>query len=348
MMQKVVEKLIGDKAKAVLICPDWKSEWWRQLQPYVRDGELYQHEQFFDLRGPDGVRQMPSPHWGVWAYLVDCTEAQGIQAEKDAQVGRQEPHEDAQQLKDGAPAQTGNAFGHEGGDEPEAVELRGDLDQEQDKSNIWTQDWTKEYERCPEWQEMWKELKNGKWPKDVRLEENKMLRGGRWLVPSGLTKKILKEAHQQMAHTGGEKLIDMVQRQMELADEREARKFADRIKKMCEVCQAAEHPHHSLKQAIHSTPVPAHVFASVSVDLFVMPEEIVDGKVYNCLMACVDRNSGWIVATPHHTKDLTAAAVARDMYMKCWINHGIPSVLTSDRGPHFVEPGSEPCAVSTV
>jgi len=49
---------------------------------------------------------------------------------------------------------------------------------------------------------------------------------------------------------------------------------------------------------------------------------------------CVDRESGWVVATPHLNKGLTAEKVAKEMY-KQWGFFGIPSVITSDRGSHF-------------
>jgi hypothetical protein len=74
---------------------------------------------------------------------------------------------------------------------------------------------------------------------------------------------------------------------------------------------------------------------SVSIDLFVMPEVEFEGRRLNVIAACVDRHSGWIVATAHHTKGLTAAQVAKTMYEQHWSPFGIPSIVTSDRGPHF-------------
>jgi hypothetical protein len=71
------------------------------------------------------------------------------------------------------------------------------------------------------------------------------------------------------------------------------------------------------------------------VDLFIMPEVQCSGVTYNVFAACVDRHSGWAIATAHHTRGLTAAAVAKEMYARWWGPHGLPSVVTSDRGPHF-------------
>ena len=74
---------------------------------------------------------------------------------------------------------------------------------------------------------------------------------------------------------------------------------------------------------------------SVSIDIFQMPHVTWDGEEYDAFAACVDRHSGWVVATPHRLRGLTAAKVAKLMYENWWSPHGIPAVITSDRGPQF-------------
>jgi len=59
-----------------------------------------------------------------------------------------------------------------------------------------------------------------------------------------------------------------------------------------------------------------------------------EGKPYDTLVVCVCRTSGWMVATPHLNKGLTADKVAKSMY-RHWEMFGIPSIVTSDRGQHF-------------
>ena len=49
---------------------------------------------------------------------------------------------------------------------------------------------------------------------------------------------------------------------------------------------------------------------------------------------CVDRTSGWIVATPHQTKGLTAKKIAKVIFQH-WKMSGIPATVTTDQGPHF-------------
>ena len=53
---------------------------------------------------------------------------------------------------------------------------------------------------------------------------------------------------------------------------------------------------------------------SVAIDFFDLPEVTYQGKVYNRIALCVDRLSGWMVATPHETKGFTAQNMAKHMY----------------------------------
>jgi hypothetical protein len=84
---------------------------------------------------------------------------------------------------------------------------------------------------------------------------------------------------------------------------------------------------------IHThTPAP---MASVAMDLFSMPPVKV-GVEYDTISVCVDRHSGWIVAVPCLKLGLTGAKVARAMIQHQWRPFGIPSVITSDQGSHYV------------
>ena len=50
----------------------------------------------------------------------------------------------------------------------------------------------------------------------------------------------------------------------------------------------------------------------------------------------MDRHSGWVVAVPCLDKGLTGDKVAKAMLMHQWRPFGIPSLVTSDQGSHFV------------
>ena len=166
-------------------------------------------------------------------------------------------------------------------------------------------------------------------------ESRKLRNQGLWCVPTDMMAKVMKEAHSVDGHRGTERLLYHTARQFLFADEDEAKKMADKVQRLCAHCQATEPPHQPSKLKIVPTPVPPRVMSSVSVDIFIMPELEWQGATVNCFAACVDRHSGWVVTTIHHTRGLTAAVVAQAMYEKWWSPHGIPSVITSDRGPQF-------------
>ena len=50
----------------------------------------------------------------------------------------------------------------------------------------------------------------------------------------------------------------------------------------------------------------------------------------------MDRHSGWIVAVPTLNLGLTGAKVAKAMIATQWRPFGIPSIITSHQGSHFV------------
>ena len=115
----------------------------------------------------------------------------------------------------------------------------------------------------------------------------------------------------------------------------EAKRIAHEVPRQCELCQAAEQAHHALKTKVEHTLVPSRLMESVAVDIFQLPSVSWEGGVVDCVALCVDRLSGWHTASVHQSKGLTAAKVARAMYFEGWSTFGIPSVVTSDRGPHF-------------
>jgi hypothetical protein len=202
--------------------------------------------------------------------------------------------------------------------------------------NVFDMDWSKAYAVCPRWKPVWDQAHNGPgWPSGFQLVDGRLVSAGRWCVPSGLLAEVLREQHSVSGHIGGDRLVEEAERTYVFADRMEAAKVAGGLQRTCPVCQATEHPHQPLRLKVCPTPVPPYIMASVAIDLFVMPEVDFEGQLYNVFAACVDRHSGWVVATAHHTRGLTAATVAKAMYRGWWSPHGLPSVITSDRGPHF-------------
>ena len=84
------------------------------------------------------------------------------------------------------------------------------------------------------------------------------------------------------------------------------------------------------------TPIPPHIFSSVSMDVFKIVDTEWGGRRYDSILVCVDRLSGWILARPCQASGLTAVAAAHLMLDNGWETFGIPAVITSDQGPQFV------------
>ena len=103
--------------------------------------------------------------------------------------------------------------------------------------------------------------------------------------------------------------------------------------KECHNCQANDRPRNKLGPIVY-TPIPPTIMSHVAIDVFNMPTQKVDGRTYDCVVVCVCRHSGWLVAVPEFTSGLRADKVA-DAMIKSWSAMGIPTKITSDRGPQF-------------
>ena len=76
--------------------------------------------------------------------------------------------------------------------------------------------------------------------------------------------------------------------------------------------------------------------SSVSLDIFSMPTETYNNEEFDCMLVCVDRLSGWIIAKPTTKLGLTAKKAATLLLENGWDIFGIPTTITSDQGPQFV------------
>ena len=103
----------------------------------------------------------------------------------------------------------------------------------------------------------------------------------------------------------------------------------------CVTCQASQRGV-VLKTLIESTPIPPKAMAHVAIDLFRMPRVLFEGEEYDSVVVCVDRHSGWIVAIPCLNKGLTGAKITKYMVNFQWRPFGVPFIISSDQGSHFV------------
>ena len=140
--------------------------------------------------------------------------------------------------------------------------------------------------------------------------------------------------HHHMMHLGVKKQALDMQRWFEI-DEIGLYNALKQVKKGCSVCQACSSDNRNVKGEAQWTPIPDQPRESVAMDVFCMPEVHIGKEVFDCVVQCVDRHSGYIVAVPARKKGLLAKEVAVVM-IRHWLTvFGVPHTICSDRGPQF-------------
>jgi hypothetical protein len=203
--------------------------------------------------------------------------------------------------------------------------------------SVWERDWRDAYASCPIWGGPWKKIcgNDGDWPHGFKRFDSLIYQGEKLCVPSSLQEHIIRSHHDSSGHLTGDKLWDEMEHRYAFADISRAKNFVSLVGATCYTCQACNRPT-VLHGPIEYTLIPPKCMVSVALDLFKMPLANWRGREYNFMALCVDRHSGWIVASAHMEKGLTGAMVAEAMLLNAWRPFGIPSIISSDRGSHFV------------
>ena len=197
--------------------------------------------------------------------------------------------------------------------------------------------WEESYDKCPHWGPKWKATQDpvAEWPKGIQLHMGRMIWDGRVAVPTDRVKEVTRGHHNAMGHPGIAKLEREVKRRYALPPSLKVRELVREDRMSCVVCQACDHPNFNMETALEYTPIPTYVMDHVSIDIFSLPSTEFDGKTFDAMVLCVDRQSGWMIARPCTKLGLTAERAARLLLDGGWEIFGIPSVVTSDQGPQF-------------
>ena len=102
----------------------------------------------------------------------------------------------------------------------------------------------------------------------------------------GLTGRVQRAHHSIAGHVGGDKLWQEAGKHYVFAWPNEAYGLAQHMIRLCEVCQACEHPHVSLRLPIQPTPIPPTIMTSVAIDMFQMPKVTWEGVEYDAFGLC--------------------------------------------------------------
>ena len=145
-----------------------------------------------------------------------------------------------------------------------------------------------------------------------------------------LQKEWIRLEHTARGHIGFEKTWELLCRENEWGDPHLAQIHARTINRECQACQACDRPRNKHGPLVF-TPIPPANTAHVAIDIFQLPSVRTDWKVYDCMVVCVDRHSGWIIAIPEKYVGLKGETVAKAL-LPHWSMMGIPTKITTDRG----------------
>ena len=180
--------------------------------------------------------------------------------------------------------------------------------------------WNSYYEKSECWSASWLATQDphGEWPAGVKILEGKMYWAGRLCIPDDLCLRVVVAYHQEWGHIGVNRMVHELRHRFEFPTGFSIRKLAGEVKQACEVCQKTEPPNWQVAQRIDMTPIPPRLFFSVSIDIFSLPSTVWEGQEFDCVVLCVDRLSGWMVAKPSQKLGLTSEKAAHLMMDDGW------------------------------
>ena len=208
---------------------------------------------------------------------------------------------------------------------------------EEEASQVLQENWDHDYFVCPTFSSWWVAIHSGgEWPQGCKIFRKKMLFEEQLCVPTDRVVELIDAHHRWNAHQAPKRLLPELLRHYKFPEEVDVPKTVAAIKKGCQICQACEAPNRALKGPISMTPIPPRVFASVSLDVFQMPEVEFSGQKFDAFFLMVDRHSGWMVARPTQYEGLTGEKAAKLLFDSSWGELAVPSIVTCDRGAQFI------------
>ena len=206
-----------------------------------------------------------------------------------------------------------------------------------DSTPVLSESWADKYATSQEFSGMWEDTQNPSvnWPHGVQLHQGRMYFQGKLCVPELLVHRVLWEFHIASGHIGIKRMTNEVNYRFLFPSAQNIPTLIKQIRQSCTICQAADPPQHPKLGIQQHFPVPERCMHSVCLDIFSMPHTIWESQPFDCILLCVDRLSGWIVAAPTLKDGLTAEKAAHLILEKGWEPFGIPTTVHSDQGPQF-------------
>ena len=176
--------------------------------------------------------------------------------------------------------------------------------------DVLDEDWTDKYEEDLHWAGEWDAVtqpsEGVSWPEGRKLFRGKLYVFEKLAVPDELTLAVVSAQHVAAGHVGVDRLVAEINRRFVFSPGTRTLEVATRVKRGCGICQASEPPNWPLKTQIDMTPIPSRIMTSVCIDIFSLDPVGWRGETFDCIVLCVDRHSGWMVAQPSRKDGLTA------------------------------------------
>ena len=166
--------------------------------------------------------------------------------------------------------------------------------------SVLMEDWSDDYANSDHWLKYWNAVSapsDNDWPEGLMEDGDKLFLTDKLLIPENRVESVIHHWHNaQLMHPGR----DILQKDLESSFLFLPGHYAvlNRYCKAYAVCRATKHPNRSTAGNPVYTAIRESPMRLISMDVFAMPEVIVEGEVFDCVILAGDRHSGYIVAVP--------------------------------------------------
>ena len=164
----------------------------------------------------------------------------------------------------------------------------------EDAPNVFDIHSAKHYPNCEPYNKMWQDALNGNFQDGVRLVDNKLVRNGRWCVPTSLVHRVVADHHDELHLTTS----SVEKHWKEIYHSVEGEGLYKAVELQCQTCPSyAIHTHDTKRKQGYMTPMPIPVepMSSIALNVFYYPSTSLDGDVYDRMFLCL--LAFWL---PHH------------------------------------------------
>ena len=195
----------------------------------------------------------------------------------------------------------------------------------EDAPNVFEINWARLYPNCERYKKMWQDALNGCFQDGVRLQDNKLIRNGRWCVPTSLVHHLVAEYHDAVHLTTS----SVEKHWKEINHGVEGEGLYKAVELQCQTCPScAIHTHDTKRKQGYMTPmpIPMEPMDSIALDVFHYPSTTHDEEVYDRMLLCVYPLSGYLIAIPipkprHEDKDEGLTGVrAAHLVLERWVD----------------------------